>query len=1244
MPLATATETDVSIAQALTAPNLDSVFWPPTRIGVESAWWGHVPFAHWLVTQIRPRVIVELGTHRGVSFAGFCEGVLRNNLNGRCYAVDTWQGDEHAGLYGDEIYQDLRDFILSRYGAFAAMLRCTFDEAVSRFSDGEIDLLHIDGLHTYEAVRHDFETWLPKLSRRGVILFHDTNVHERGFGVWKFWEEVRDRYPHFEFLHSHGLGVLAVGPEPAEALLELCQFPPPARDAFRERLGQIGDRWTVVGWPARAIADHQKHAANLQAELEIARSKIADYQKHAANLQAESENARSELEAMQAQVADHRKSVKDAERELRRIRADHEEQLGVQAAAFMQHAEEHRRRALADQATQIYASTSWRVTAPLRAMRTSRIAAPLKASVRRLRGLLRNRRVAALARQIIGFNSADAILITNSGFFDEAFYAGASEARAMNISPVDHYVRIGEAAGLAPSARFDLAFYKRQRPDLVGLGLNYLAHYLRNGCDEGYRATSAFRNLDYPTDRIKPDRPTVLVAVHEASRTGGSILAWNIVSELESRYNVVVLLKRDGPLRQAFGETASALVELPLDIFKDGLDANSLAFNLTEGEVLASELKRRYGPLYLIANTAETRQFVPAFERAGIPVLALIHEFSSYVRPEGALDQLFRTASKIVFSAQLVADAALADYGSLEARTFDILPQGACRLPPVEAAHNAAENYDWLPADDGSILVIGMGTVNVRKGVEFFIAAAASVQDRHPSRRVRFAWIGKPYPHDQAHMAYLEEQVKRSGLNDSFVFAGEFADLDPIYRRADICFLSSRLDPLPNTSIDAAVHGIPVICFDQASGIADILKGSEATRSLVAPHLNAEAAASRILALVENPDDLKAASKAMRDMAAVHFDMSRYVETLDRLGREAIEANGQAQADHRLIEESGVFEPRLFLGEAADDAETGDPLQQYLHASQVVAPRARPRTGVILRRPMAGFHPMIYAEDCAEYDEASGEDPLAHYVRQGRPEGRWKHRLIEFDGVVPAQTPLKVAIHGHFHYPEQLADFVSRLRRNRTKADLLLTTTSQDRANTLETLLSRLGIKQASVTVSPNRGRDIGPMLTGLPAEELDRYDVIGHFHSKKSPHVDSAVGDAWRNFMWEHLMGGDAPMMDVVLKAFHDDPALGLVFAEDPHLNDWDWNRKIADEMAEALQFPRPLPNHFDFPVGTTFWIRPRALAPLRALALDWNDYPPEPLPIDGTLLHTLERLLPFSAAKAGFGFATTHCPAWTR
>jgi lipopolysaccharide biosynthesis protein len=105
--------------------------------------------------------------------------------------------------------------------------------------------------------------------------------------------------------------------------------------------------------------------------------------------------------------------------------------------------------------------------------------------------------------------------------------------------------------------------------------------------------------------------------------------------------------------------------------------------------------------------------------------------------------------------------------------------------------------------------------------------------------------------------------------------------------------------------------------------------------------------------------------------------------------------------------------------------------------------------------------------------------------------------------------------------------------------------------------------------------------------------------------------------------------MADVILRAIADDPEPGLVFAEDPNLNGWDENLEIAEALAARMKFRRPLPVHYDFPIGTMFWARPDALIPLLRLDLRDLDFPEEPLPIDGTVLHALEGLSHWPQAK---------------
>lgn len=358
---------------ALTDGALNAWFEAPPRSDVPSAWYGHVPFAFWLVAALRPNVVVELGTQDGVAYCTFCEAVAAGGIDAKCYAVGTWQGDDGADLAPATVFKDLQAFHDPRYASFSRLVRTTSDEAATHFADGSVDLLHLNACRTYEAVQHDFETWRPKLSPRAVVLLDNINVRESDFGVWRLWSQLAIQYPSFEFVHEHGLGVLGVGPDLDGPVRDLCHLTDAAViTALRLRFAASGAR-------ARMAAEQERLALGI--DLAERRAQAAEAARSGAEASKQSLIASHEVELSAAQQDSERLDLIAVAQELRaaeiRERLARTEQLlaetqqrlsaasdelvhkDVQIAHFRSFAEEYHA---------LIGSTLWRALGPVRSI------------------------------------------------------------------------------------------------------------------------------------------------------------------------------------------------------------------------------------------------------------------------------------------------------------------------------------------------------------------------------------------------------------------------------------------------------------------------------------------------------------------------------------------------------------------------------------------------------------------------------------------------------------------------------------------------------------------------------------------------------------------------------------------------------------------------------------------------------------------------------------------------------------
>lgn len=336
------------------------------RLDYPSAWAGHIPFVRWLIQIAKPRCFVELGVHHGTSYFNACRAIKHEKLKSTCFAVDNWAGDEHTGDYSANVYQDVLAHNAREYQQFSSILKMTFDEASHRFGDKSIDLLHIDGRHDYQSVSHDFHTWMPKLVEGAYVLFHDTNVHSEGFGVWELWRELAAQYPlHLEFRHCNGLGVvkLCAQADRNDAWLE--------PNSTEQRM--VLDFFSCLG---TQLKEHQESLVASKIQVEAVSAQVAAKDLALVEAQEAAEHwqrTANDLSIAKQRVQEEGHRLKLSNQQLvaaqARIVAE-SEQLKRQLSIVTAECElsEQRLSAISNLHEAMAASSSWRITRPIRAL------------------------------------------------------------------------------------------------------------------------------------------------------------------------------------------------------------------------------------------------------------------------------------------------------------------------------------------------------------------------------------------------------------------------------------------------------------------------------------------------------------------------------------------------------------------------------------------------------------------------------------------------------------------------------------------------------------------------------------------------------------------------------------------------------------------------------------------------------------------------------------------------------------
>nr|WP_246732843.1 rhamnan synthesis F family protein [Methylobacterium sp. BTF04] len=232
-----------------------------------------------------------------------------------------------------------------------------------------------------------------------------------------------------------------------------------------------------------------------------------------------------------------------------------------------------------------------------------------------------------------------------------------------------------------------------------------------------------------------------------------------------------------------------------------------------------------------------------------------------------------------------------------------------------------------------------------------------------------------------------------------------------------------------------------------------------------------------------------------------------------------------------------------------------------------------------------------------------------------------------------AALPAKVAALVHIFYPDMCTEIRVALANIPTQADLFISTDTAAKKVAIEQ--SFLGFAgDVTVTVFPNIGRDVAPMIVGY-SSVFENYDIFLHIHSKQSPHATRLA--EWRPFLIDNLLG--SPEIVSSILALLTQTEVGIVFSDhfEPvrSLLNWGGNYDRARHLLGRAGIDISKDLVLDFPSSSFFWGRCDAMRPLLDLGLDWKDFDPEAGQVDGTLAHAIERSILYLAESRGYSWA---------
>ena len=280
-------------------------------------------------------------------------------------------------------------------------------------------------------------------------------------------------------------------------------------------------------------------------------------------------------------------------------------------------------------------------------------------------------------------------------------------------------------------------------------------------------------------------------------------------------------------------------------------------------EYAARSIILNHDPRVAVLNTITTTRYAETLNSLDpdIRCIGWIHELptviNSFFGGRETVINAHTYCEKLAFGSDYVRQQFAVEYG-LDSDSLYVLPY-IWKVPILSGSAKAVDNEAMSIAnivdsssDKNTILLLGCGTAEPRKGLDIFIRVAYQVlencKEEHRSR-IKFAWYGCP-PYSDNYVDFCKFDAKRLGIDEFIEFKPASDEFAERLAQATAFILTSREDPYPLVILDSMANGVPFVCFEDAGGSATIAKSGP---GIAIPYGDEQLFAESINYLIDNP-------------------------------------------------------------------------------------------------------------------------------------------------------------------------------------------------------------------------------------------------------------------------------------------------------------------------------------------------------------------------------------------------------